>query len=153
MELVTTMNKLVWYNHFHLACASDHRGTQRKDAVPQEEGMASRYDEGGVPYITLYGGLDQRLHFLTLFDFRGGKAELELLKAIMESTHALWTVNLAYSARRGLALVTAETHAALERFVVLSNNHSLRNRPVAVIDQHTGDLDYGAHGWCGTCLC
>jgi hypothetical protein len=125
---------------------------QRKDAVPQEEGMASR-DDQHTHYPTLDGSLDQCLHHLTLFDFRGGKAELALLKAIMHSTHALWTVDLVYNARRQepqLWHATQEALAGLKRFALMSDNHTLRNPLVGVRPMRT--REFIGCGWCGSDL-
>jgi hypothetical protein len=101
--------------------------------------MATRYDQHAY-YLALDGGLDQCLHYLTLFDFRGGKAELELLMAIMDSTRALWTVNLAYSSRRmgpQLWHATKEALAGLKQFTIVSNNHTLRNPLLGVTSMYT----------------
>ena len=103
---------------------------QRKDDVPQEEGMASRDDAHTHGHLNLYGGLEgvaHRLHTLTLYDFRAGKAELELAKALMDTTQVLGTVELAYSVRRhGIAHAAKEAHVALHKFKLLSTNQSLR---------------------------
>ena len=102
---------------------------QRKDDVPQEEGMASRDDAQTHGHLHLYHGLQGvawRLHTLTLFDFRAGKAELELLKALMDRTHKLRTVELVYrDGRHGIGDAIAEVHFALHQFVLRSNNQSL----------------------------
>jgi hypothetical protein len=110
--------------------------------------MATRYDQHAY-YLALDGGLDQCLHYLTLFDFRGGKAELELLMAIMDSTRALWTVNLAYSSRRmgpQLWHATQEALAGLKLFTIVSNNHTLRNPLLGVTSMYTRQT--AGYGWC-----
>jgi hypothetical protein len=124
---------------------------QRKDAVPREEGMASR-DDHHTHYPTL-DGIDQCLHHLTLFDFRGGKAELALLKAIMHSTHALLTVDLVYNARRQgpqLWHATQEALAGLKRFALMSDNHTLRNPLLGARPMRT--REFIGCGWCGSDL-
>ncbi|CAM0949153.1 unnamed protein product [Alopecurus aequalis] len=102
---------------------------ERKDDVPQEEGMASRDDAHTHGHLHLYHGLQVvtwRLHTLTLFDFRAGKAELELLKALMDRTHKLRTVELVYrDGRHGIGDAIAEVHFGLHQFVLRSNNQSL----------------------------
>ncbi|XP_047047162.1 uncharacterized protein LOC124652188 [Lolium rigidum] len=110
---------------------------ERTDAVPREEGMATRHDQH-THFPTLRGGLDQSLYYLTLFDFRGGKAELELLKAIVLRYHALRIVELAYSPRRmghDLSLATEEALA-------------LRKPLLGIGSRYTGEIP--GYEWCGS---
>ncbi|CAM0949151.1 unnamed protein product [Alopecurus aequalis] len=97
---------------------------ERKDDVPQEEGLASRDDAHTHGHLHLYHG---QLHTLRLSDFRAGKAELELLKALIDRTHELRTVELVYrDGRDGIEDATAEVRFALHQFV---NDQCLQKHP------------------------
>ncbi|CAM0949156.1 unnamed protein product [Alopecurus aequalis] len=107
---------------------------ERKDDVPREERMASLVDAHTLGHPDLFryglGGLYWRLHTLVLLDFRAGKAELDLLKALMKTTQKLWDVQLVYRAsRHGIVHATARASEALRKFVLRSNNHRLREHP------------------------
>ena len=93
--------------------------------------MATRQDPHTHSHLNLYDGLDgvaRRLDALTFLEFRAGKAELALIKTLIDRIQELSTLQIVYTDRPGIRNNTEEVFDALQQFAILTTNQNLRNR-------------------------